>query len=270
MTSIFKTDSLGDYGPARSITVKRVFTKKRAIAKQLTLGLTFCISVFALTACGGDSANTASRSTDSTSTGSSLYEVEGDHAIGNPDAKVTVVEYASVTCGHCANWHESVYPEFKKAYIDSGKVRFIFREFPTAPETLATTGFLIANCADDTKFFENISLQFKRQNQIFKAAGNGTVRQEYVNIAKSAGLSEDDFIACLSNEEENARYQAVVQGGIDAGVTGTPSFFINGEMVKQTPTGSPLYALEAFQEVLSPLLGEPMPKVESKTETETP
>ena len=212
--------------------------------KNLTLS---ALAALALIACSQNTEPTSSQPTQN------AYEVEGDHAIGNPQAKVTVVEYASVTCGHCANWHTTVYPDFKTQYVDTGKVRFIFREFPTAPIRLAHTGFLIANCADESKFFENISLQFKRQRQIFKAAGERTVRQEYVNIAKSAGLSEDEFVACLSNEEENARYEAVVQGGIDAGVDATPTFFINGEK-KQ------LFTIESFKEALSPLLGEPVPE----------
>jgi len=98
--------------------------------------------------------------------------VAGDHAIGNPDAKVTVVEYASVTCGHCANWHTSVYPEFKAQYVDTGKVRYVFREFPTPPQRLAHTGFLIANCADENKFFDNISMKRKMPDMkpLFRAA----------------------------------------------------------------------------------------------------
>jgi len=220
-----------------------------------------------LAACGA-SGDTSS----STSTGgdASQYEVAGDHAIGNPNAAVTVVEYASVVCGACANWHTTVYPDFKKKYIDSGKVRFVFREFPTAPETLARTGFLIANCADEDKYFENISLQFKRQSQIFDAARNGTVRQEYVNLAKSAGLSEEEFFACLQDEEENARYDAVVQGGIDAGVTGTPSFFINGEKVQRTEDGKQLFTIESFDAVLGPMLGtDAAPDTDTDTDTGT-
>lgn len=243
MAFIFKTDS-----------------KRLRVLRITALTTAVTLSAFAVTACADK------ETSNPVSAGASAYEVAGDHAIGNPDANVTVVEYASVVCGACAAWHEGVYTEFKKQYIDTGKVRFIFREFPTSPESLARTGFLIANCADEKKFFENISLQFKRQKQIFKAAGNGTVRQEYVNIAKSAGLSEEDFLACLTNEEENARYDAVVQGGIDAGVTGTPAFFVNGEKIRTTPSGKQLYTLESFQEILSPLLGEPLPTAKDAAE----
>jgi len=207
-----------------------------------------------LAACGDKDGATPTTS----GLGASEYEVEGDHAIGNPDAKATIVEYASVVCGACANWHTSVYPDLKKKYIDSGKVRFIFREFPTAPENLAQAGFLLANCANEDKFFENISLQFKRQKQIFEAARNGKVLEEYHALAKAAGMSVPEFEACLSNEEEIAKYKAVVQGGIDAGVGSTPTFFINGVKEKT-------FTLEDFEEKLAPILGEPLP---AKDETE--
>ncbi len=204
-----------------------------------------------LSACGDKTATP-------TSGNQSDYEVAGDHAIGNPDAAVTVVEYASVVCGACANWHNAVYPDFKKKYIDSGKVRFVFREFPTSPESLAQAGFLIANCAAEDRFFENISMQFKRQRALLTAADK---RQAYQDLAKASGLSEADFEACLSSEEEIAKYKAVVQGGQDAGVTVTPTFFINGEKQK-------VFTIEDFDEKLAPLLGDDMP-VDEETPEET-
>lgn len=200
-----------------------------------------------LAGCGGGSpaANTSSaNSAERTS-----YEWEDDHAIGNPNAAVTIIEHASVVCGACGNWHTTVYPELKKKYIDSGLVRFVFREFPTAPENLAQAGFLIANCAGEDKFFENISLQFKRQKQIFAAAGDGTVKDEYIAIAKAGGLSEEQFEQCLQNPEEIERYETIVKMGIDAGVTGTPSFFVNGEKTK-------MFKLEDFDAALRPFLGD--------------
>ncbi len=205
------------------------------------------MSALILAGCGADKQAAA------TTSNQSEYAVPGDHAIGNPDAAVTVVEYASVVCGACANFHNTVYGDFKQKYIDTGKVRFVFREFPTSPENLARAGFLIANCAAEDKFFENISLQFKRQRAILTAAD---IRQEYVNIAKAAGLSEDDFEACMTNEEENQRYDDVVKRGIEAGVNSTPTFFINGKQIKRTPSGKQLFTLESFDEVLGPLLGE--------------
>lgn len=233
------------------------FAQSDSFARNLILS---GITAVLIAGCGDSGVTTVGE-------GQSQYEVEDDHAIGNPDAAVTVVEYASVVCGACGNWHNTVYGDFKQKYIDTGKVRFVFREFPTAPENLARAGFLIANCADESKFFENISLQFKRQQAILTSPDK---RQEYVNIAKAAGLSEADFEACMQNEEENARYDRVVQSGIDAGVQSTPSFFINGQLMRRTPSGKPVFSLEAFDEILIPLLGDDAPaaKVDAVTEPE--
>lgn len=244
MTNYIQTDSL-----------KRPLAGTAKFLRAAVLG-TVC--AFALAACGnnGTAATPVGGSADRSS-----FEFEDDHAVGNPNAEATIIEYASVVCGACANWHSTVYPDFKKKYIDSGLVRFVFREFPTSPENLAQAGFLIANCSGDDKFFENISLQFKRQPQIFAAAGKGTVKDEYIAIAKAGGLSEEGFEQCLQNPEELARYEKVVQMGIDAGVTGTPSFFLNGVKTK-------MFTLEDFDLALRPILGEEATK--STTPAEAP
>lgn len=173
-----------------------------------------------LTACGGDSAGSGG--------GKSAFEVEGDHAVGSADAPITVVEYASVTCVHCASWHESVWPKMQSDYIDTGKVRFVYREFPTPPQNLAMAGFLIANCADESKFFANIGLQYERQESLIAGARTGRAKQDYEALAKAAGLNEQEYMACLQNENERNRLEAVIRGGMEAGVAATPSFFING------------------------------------------
>ena len=80
-----------------------------------------------------------------------------DMVMGSPSAKVIVMEYASVTCPHCAAWHETVYPAFKAKYVDTGKVRYVFRELPTYPPAVATGGFLVARCAGKTGFFKVIA-----------------------------------------------------------------------------------------------------------------
>lgn len=225
-------------------------------AKALALSL---VTAIALSACNSGGNSTSGSNTGPAKVGE--YEVAGDHAIGNPDAAVTVVEYASVVCGACSNWHQTVYPEFKKKYIDTGKVRFVFREYPTEPANLARAGFLIANCAAEDRFFDNISLQFKRHATILRASDK---RQEYINLAKAAGLSEAEFEACMSNEEENARLDQVERDGRDAGVGGTPAFFINGV---QKPG---MFLMEKFDAELTPLLGTEAPKEEeAPAETES-
>ncbi|MBC6402478.1 MAG: DsbA family protein [Hyphomonadaceae bacterium] len=190
-----------------------------------------------LTACGGPD----------TTTPQSKYEVEGDHAVGNPDAPITVVEYASVVCGGCATWYNEVYPDFKKTYIDTGKVRFVFREFPTVPENFAFAGFTIANCADRKRFFDNISLQFKRQRAILTSENP---RKAYEDLAKASGLSVAEYEACLQDEAWIDEYSAGITAAREQGVDSTPTFFING--VKER-----VFLLEDFAEKFRPILGDP-------------
>ena len=174
--------------------------------------------------------------------------------------RVTVVEYASVACGACANWHNSVYPEFKKKFVDTGKVRYVFREYVTGVPEYADAGFMIALCADQDNYFKNIAFQFKRQSQIFKMGQEGKAREAYIGIAKSAGLSEDEFISCMQNQELREQYRTTMQTGIDMGVTGTPDFFINGEKHK-------VFRLEAIEDIILPMLGAPVPNRSKDKET---
>lgn len=212
-------------------------------AAAITLGVTM------LAACGDNSATTASGSVD----GRTSFEVADDHAMGNADAPITIVEYASVTCGHCANWDQTVWSDFRKKYVDTGKVRYVFREFPTAPTDLANAGHLLANCAGDDKFFDLIHIQFQRQREILTS---NDVKGEYVRLAKSAGMSEAEFDACMVNEEEIARLDKVVNDGFAAGVTGTPTFFLNGKKIAA-------YVLEDFDKAIAEALGEPVPETET-------
>ena len=164
----------------------------------------------------------------------SSFELPNDHAIGSPDAPVTIVEYASVSCGACASWSNTVYPELKDKYIDTGKVRFVLREFPAGNYQLFLSGSMIANCADDKSpgaFFDNVKLQFERQNEIFRYAQQAPeqLRDQYFYIAEQGGLSQEEAIACLSNEDVQADMETRIQSGYDLGVSGTPAFFINGE-----------------------------------------
>lgn len=201
-------------------------------------------SAITLAACGSDS-TTAGQTGER-----SQYEVAGDHAIGNPDAKVTIVEYASVTCSACANWHKTVWPQFRKDYVDTGKVRFVYREFPTPPVRLSETGFMIARCADQDKYFANIGLQYERQAALFEAARNGEAKKAYTDLARAAGLSEEEFEQCLANEDEYKAMQLVIRDGQERGVGTTPTFLINGEISK-------VWTLDTFDEALKPFVDVP-------------
>ena len=231
----------------------------RAAKTALCVG----VAALALTACGGGETSSTPSASNGTAIQADISEFEraDDYGIGSESANIVVVEYASVVCGHCANWHSTVYPDFKKKYVDTGKVRYVFRSFPTAPAELADAGHMIAMCAGEDNYFKNIKLQFDRQKQIFDSAGKGKAREAYVSLAKASGLSEDGFIECIQNKEIREKYDATVQSGYDLGVSGTPSFFINGEKHK-------VYDLESIEAVILPMLGEPVPEKAPEKEAE--
>ncbi|WGM31743.1 DsbA family protein [Brevundimonas sp. NIBR11] len=161
---------------------------------------------------------------------------EGDMALGAPEgAKVTVVEYASVTCGHCAAWQNQVYPEFKAKYVDTNKVRYVFREFPTDPAPVAIAGFLMARCAGPDKYFPVIHEIMASQSEIF---GGVPPRTVLLRIANGAGLTEQQFQDCVTDEDAIKAMDARIKAGISAGVTGTPWFMVNGEHVADSSLAS--------------------------------
>ncbi|MEP3654014.1 MAG: thioredoxin domain-containing protein [Litorimonas sp.] len=204
-------------------------------------------AALALTACGGADTPTATGGSDGE------YTVADDYILGEANAPVTLVEYASVSCGACAYWHQNVYPEIKSQYIDTGKVKYVFRPFPAGEPQMAQAGHKLALCADRTKFFKNIKLQFDRQSQIMEMGRkpNG-LRQAYISLAKASGLSEDEFITCMGDADVTARYDAFVDLGVDQGVSGTPTIFINGARTNSD--------FESIQAAISPILGEPIPE----------
>jgi len=202
--------------------------------------LLFAGAALALSACGN-------ADTPTTNGADGEYTVADDYILGDANAAVTVIEYASVACPGCAYWHKTVYPDLKSKYVDTGKVKYVFRPFPASTPEIATAGHKLALCADRDKFFKNIKLQFDRQAQIFDMGKRGQLRQAYVSLAKASGLTEEKFISCMSDPEITARYDAFTELGIDDGVTGTPSIFVNG--VKASATD--LETLESL------ILGEP-------------
>jgi protein-disulfide isomerase len=151
---------------------------------------------------------------------------EGDMSMGKADAPVTVIEYASVACPHCATWDNEVFPEFKAKYIDTGKVRFVFRELLTADPQLAGAGFITARCAPPARYFDVVHDIMHQQADIYKGR---ELRGPLLEIAKRAGLTEEAWNACLANdamiEALNARSDR--NATLDD-VNSTPTFVING------------------------------------------
>ena len=162
-----------------------------------------------------------------------LFEAADDHVVGSEDAAITMITWASVTCPHCGSWFSKEWPAVKADLVDTGKLRFVFREFPTAPAQLAMTGFLMANCAPSEDFMSVIEYQMENQEQIFEDVKEGRGREVYNEIAKLAGMEEEDAVtACLRNPDMLAHIQLSSDRAVAAEVRGVPAFFINGEAYK--------------------------------------
>jgi protein-disulfide isomerase len=152
----------------------------------------------------------------------------GDMALGADNAPVTIIEYASMTCGHCADFHNKTFPKLKERFIDTGKVRFIFREFPLDP--LAAGAFMLARCAgkdDKDKYFALVETLFHQQREWVVQRPLDPLKA----IAKQAGFSEQSFEQCLANQQVLNGVEQVRQRAAEKlGVNSTPTFFINGKI----------------------------------------
>ena len=147
-----------------------------------------------------------------------------DQALGNPDAKVRIVEYMSMTCGYCADFHNKTFGEIKERYIDTGKVYFVIREFPLDP--LASAGFMLARNAPGGRYFDVVSMLFKTQAEWAFVPDPLTGLR---NVSKQLGYSPATFEATLSDQKLlDGLTASRDRGSKEFGVTGTPTFFING------------------------------------------
>lgn len=170
---------------------------------------------------------------------------EGDMAMGAAEgAKVTVVEYASPTCPHCALWQQNTWPAFKAKYVDTNKVRYVFRELPTPPAEFAYAGFLLARCAGEDRYFKVMHALMENQKEW--QGGPMEPRASLLKTAKDFGFNEDQFMACVSNPEAISALEQRIQTAMAAGITGTPTFVVNGKTVAYTGgEGPPMPLLEA-------------------------
>ena len=165
-----------------------------------------------------------------------------DNVLGKEDAPGTIIEYSSMTCPHCADFHKTELPKLKAKYIDTGKAKYILREFPI--DNLAAAAFMLARCVDKAKYFEFIELLYSHQEDwAFKS----NPVPELQKFAKQVGFTEERFNQCITDEKtlkylEWVRERASKQFGIRA----TPSFIVNGKKIKGAST------IEAFDELLEP------------------
>jgi protein-disulfide isomerase len=150
-----------------------------------------------------------------------------DMSLGNAGAKVTVAEYASASCPHCAAFNNEVFPQFKKKYIDTGKVHYVFHEFLTPPVQFAAAGFLTARCAGPGKYFDVLDAIYRDQSNIYQS---GDLRGGLLKIAQAAGMNEKQFVDCISDEKAlNALNARVEKAENKDGISATPTFVINGK-----------------------------------------
>ncbi|MFZ0269524.1 DsbA family protein [Caulobacter sp.] len=150
-----------------------------------------------------------------------------DMSLGNPNAKVTVVEYASASCIHCGRWNNEVFPAFKAKYIDTGRVNYVYREFLTEPVQVASASFLMARCAGKDKYFSVLDSVYRSQEEMFTT---GDYRGVLLRVAQSAGMDEAQFTSCVTDEKAlKALNDRVEKYQASAKITGTPTFIINGK-----------------------------------------
>ncbi len=166
----------------------------------------------------------------------------GDMAIGKDDAKVVVIEYASASCPHCAAFNNEQFTKFKTDFIDTGKVKFIFREYPHNDAALGA--FMIARCAPKEKYFPLVDVFFKTQKDWVPNPLEGLKK-----IALQSGFTEESFNACLNNKDVAKAIFEVREKADGFGVQGIPTFFINGDHYKGE------YTVEGLKSAIDPLLG---------------
>jgi protein-disulfide isomerase len=163
--------------------------------------------------------------------------------LGNENAPVTIIEYASMTCPHCAHFSEATFPELKKKYIETGKVRFIFREFPL--DQLAAAASMLARCSGKDRYLPMVETLFQQQREWVVQRP----LQPLMGIAKQAGMSEQSFNECLKDQQvlsgiEETRDRAAKVFKVQS----TPTFFINGKEFRGSAT------LEEMEKEITPYL----------------
>jgi protein-disulfide isomerase len=207
-------------------------------------------------ACSAES-NNASSNTDAntdkaaSNTSNAAEVMASDMVMGADDAPITIIEYASTTCPHCATFHETIFPAIKEKYVDTGKVKFVFREFPTAPVDYSMIGSVLARCAGekggDEAYFLVLGSLFK--NQRAWVVGDNP-KLELLRIAAQAGMNEEAFDACLKRQD----FIDLVAANTETAqkkfsINSTPSFVMDGEKMSAR-------TFEEFEAVLDAKLAQ--------------
>lgn len=189
-----------------------------------------------------------------------LGDVILGHAKGDANAPITIIEYASPTCPACKYWHEEVGPTVQEKYVETGKVRFIFREFPL--NEIDVAAYAMARCAGEGNYFNVLDDLFANQNGIRDAAAQGVAKVALLGIGSDYGIEDEEaFDACTNNKEIRNALVDTFQTAENYGVSGTPTFVVNNEVIKYEN----FRTAEEASAYLNDLLGENAP-VEAPTE----
>ena len=179
---------------------------------------------------------------------SALKISENDFVIGDEDAPITIIEYASMSCSHCANFHKNTLPELKTEYIDTGKVRMIFRDFPFNYPALL--GSMMMRCIPNEVRYDYMNVLYQLQSKWVNRDPKVTKKELY-KIMQSGGMTKDEFDSCYSNLDiENEILEAVMAAQNDFNIRSTPSFIVNGNLVEGNKN------TKEFRQIIDKILSE--------------
>ena len=179
---------------------------------------------------------------------SALDITEKDFVIGNEDAKITIIEYASLSSSHCADFHVNTLETLKKEYIDTGKVRMVFRDYPFNYPALL--GSMVLRCIPENYRYDYMNALFKLQPDWVNKKNKKTI-QELYKIMQSGGMTKDEYDACIYNTElENEILKGVMEAQNQFNIKSTPSFIINGKLIEGNKS------IKEFRQIIDKILSE--------------
>ena len=179
---------------------------------------------------------------------SALDITEKDFVIGNEDAKITIIEYASLSCSHCADFHVNTLETLKKEYIDTGKVRMVFRDYPFNYPALL--GSMVLRCIPENYRYDYMNALFKLQPDWVNTKNKKTI-QELYKIMQSGGMTKEEYDACIYNTElENEILEGVMEAQNQFNIKSTPSFIINGKLIEGNKS------IKEFRQIIDKILSQ--------------
>ena len=177
-----------------------------------------------------------------------LNLTEDDFIIGNNNAPIIIIEYASMSCNHCANFHNNTLPDLKKEYIDTGKVKYVFRDFPYNYPALL--GSMVMRCIPSEVRYDYMNALYKLQNR-WVVRENAITRQELYKIMQTGGMTKENFDTCLNDVDlENKILQEVMAAQSEFNIRSTPSFLINGDLLEGDKS------IKVFRQILDKILSD--------------